>query len=79
MAQPQDVTIFLDLEEIHIFIYVFKDLLSIYCVPGTRVGVRDRDESLARKASRPVGKPDINQQFHIIDLYKIPWKDIRPG
>lgn len=61
MAQPQDVTISLDLEEIHIFIYVFKDLLIIYCVPGTRVSVRDRDESLARKASRSVGKSDINR------------------
>ena len=79
MAQPHCVTIFLDLEGIHRFIHTFKDLLSIYCVPGTRVGDRDRDESLAREASRLVWKTDINQQFEIIDLYKIQWKDIRPG
>lgn len=47
-----------DLEESHSFIHSVKDLLSIYCVPGTRVGDRDRDESLAREASRPVGKTD---------------------
>lgn len=52
--------LFLDLEEIHRFIHVFKDLLSTYCVPGTRMGDRDRHEPLAREASRSIEKTDIN-------------------
>ena len=48
---------------IHSFIH---SLLSIHYVPGTRVGDRDRDESLAREASRPAEKTDISQQYDMI-------------